>query len=143
VIIHTISRRADGVEIFDFCPGAGPVAAPAQSLRRRREVAQEQPARPQDVRNKHCGDDREQELRVVGRDCLEPRPEPRGHEIGRSNPAPEGTDVNNVTSRYRRDAEGRVPLDGRREPEAVGAGAVVLELRQRRHGLHHYRCRCD
>ena len=33
-----------------------------------------------------------------------------------------------------------MPLDGRREPEAVGAGPVVLELRQRRHALHHDRC---
>ena len=93
MIIHTISRRADGVEIFDFCPGAGPVAAPAQSLRRRREVAQEQPARPQDVRNKHCGDDREQELRVVARDCLEPRPELLRDEVRQREPAPEGTDM--------------------------------------------------
>ena len=51
--------------------------------------------------------------------------------------APSGRDV---ALCYRRDAERHVPLDGRREPEPVGAGPVVLELRQRRHALHHDRC---
>ena len=90
--------------------------------------------------NKNCGDDREQELRIVGRDCLEPRPELLRHEVGQREPAPECTEMYGFASRYRCDTQRHVPLDGRRQPEAVGARAVVLELRQRRHGLHHDRC---
>ena len=143
MIIHTISRCADGVEIFDFCPGAGPVAARAQRLGGRREVAEEQPPRPQYVHHINQHYQRKQELRVVGRDCLEPRPQLLRHEVRQREPAPECTEMYGFTFSYRRDAERRVPLDGRRQPEAVGAGSVVLELRQRRHGLNHYRCRCD
>ena len=90
--------------------------------------------------NKHYSDDREQELRIVRRHCLEPRPELLRDEVSQREPAPECTEMYGFTFSYRRDAERRVPLDGRRQPEAVGPGSVVLELRQRRHGLHHDRC---